>query len=147
MVWNQVETYLPTSQLPHWSLETVPLLQTELFGLWQSHGRTFRKVTISCRLNINAWSMVTHVDPHFKDSPQPLKISQEWGFVPRNSWSWVLRPTTCAAVMAANSKCNQVMFYFTEAPLFWLHGSTKGIFLSFYFIITATFVQQLSIQV
>ena len=42
---DQVETSLPTSQLPRWSLEMAPLLHIELFGLWQSlwqsQGRTF----------------------------------------------------------------------------------------------------------
>ena len=38
--------------------------------------------------------MVIHVDPYFKDSPQPLKINPEMRFKPRTSWSWVLRPTT-----------------------------------------------------
>ena len=54
MVWNYVETSLPTTQLlPRWSLESVVLLQIE------SQGRTFRKV--------NAGSMLTYLDPYFKD--------------------------------------------------------------------------------
>ena len=51
------------------------LMNWAFFGLWQSHGCTFRKVTISSQLLINSGLTVTHVDPYLKDSPQPLEIS------------------------------------------------------------------------
>ena len=47
------------------SLEMAPLLQIELFGLWQSHESTFRMVIISIQLPINAELTMTHVDPYF----------------------------------------------------------------------------------
>ena len=73
---DQVKTSLLTSQLPHWSLERAPLVQVELFGLWQSQGHTFHKVTISSQLPINARSSAAHVEPYFKDSLQFWNLAQ-----------------------------------------------------------------------
>ena len=42
-----------------------PSLTLELFGLWQSQGHTFRKVTLSSLLPINTGSLAAHVEPYF----------------------------------------------------------------------------------
>ena len=51
-----------------------PTLTIELFGLWQSQGRTFVKVTISSQLPINAGSSAAHVEPYFKAAPATFEI-------------------------------------------------------------------------
>ena len=60
---DQMETSLPTSQLPRWSLETAPLLHIELYELWQSQGRTFRKAIASSQLPINACPSAARMEP------------------------------------------------------------------------------------